>query len=164
MLMTMPPPAPIPRMDLGALLKRHFGFQTFRPHQREIVEGVLAGQDVLALLPTGGGKSLCYQLPALAQEGLTVVISPLIALMKDQVDNLDELGVSATFLNSSLSSEEGRSRWNRLCAGRYKILYLAPERLLMEDTLAAVFRNGATIFDRSIVHSPCCASGSRRCP
>jgi ATP-dependent DNA helicase RecQ len=138
MLMTMPPPAPIPRMDLGALLKRHFGFQTFRPHQREIVEGVLAGQDVLALLPTGGGKSLCYQLPALAQEGLTVVISPLIALMKDQVDNLDELGVSATFLNSSLSSEEGRSRWNRLCAGRYKILYLAPERLLMEDTLAAV--------------------------
>jgi ATP-dependent DNA helicase RecQ len=136
--MTMTPPAAGPRVDLDALLRRHFGFQTFRPHQREIVEGILAGEDVLALLPTGGGKSLCYQLPAVAQEGLTVVISPLIALMKDQVDNLEELGLSATFLNSSLSPEESRSRWIDLHAGRYKILYLAPERLVMEDMLAAL--------------------------
>ncbi len=93
MLLTMPPPAPGSRSDLDALLTRHFGFQTFRPHQREIVESLLAGQDVLALLPTGGGKSLCYQLPAVAKQGLTVVISPLIALMKDQVDSLAELGV-----------------------------------------------------------------------
>jgi ATP-dependent DNA helicase RecQ len=138
MLLTMLPPAPGSRLDLPALLTRHFGFQTFRPHQREIVESLLAGQDVLALLPTGGGKSLCYQLPALAQAGLTVVISPLIALMKDQVDNLAELGVRATFLNSSLSPDEGRSRWNNLYAGRYQILYLAPERLVMEDMLAAI--------------------------
>src|SRR5262249_22749856 len=116
------------RPSLDAILKRHFGFQSFRPLQREIIESLLAGHDVLALLPTGGGKSLCYQLPAVAIDGLTIVISPLIALMKDQVDSLEELGVPATFLNSSLSLEEYRRRWRDLNAGRYKIPYLAPER------------------------------------
>ena len=165
---------------LHALLKRHFGFQTFRPHQREIVESVLAGQDVLALLPTGGGKSLCYQLPAVAQAGLTVVISPLIALMKDQVDSLAELGVRATFLNSSLSPDESRSRWNNLYAGRYQILYLAPERLVMEDMLAAIADWNVRLIAVDEAHcisewghdfrpeyrvlSPCCAIDSRRCP
>src|SRR5271170_220510 len=83
-------------------LKRTFGFDAFRPGQKAIVHDVLAGRDVLALLPTGGGKSLCYQLPALLEPGLTLVISPLIALMKDQVDALEANGISATFLNSSL--------------------------------------------------------------
>jgi ATP-dependent DNA helicase RecQ len=120
---------------LEALLARHFGFHSFRPHQREIVEALLAGSDVLGVLPTGGGKSLCYQLPAITQPGLTVVISPLIALMKDQVDSLAELGISATFLNSSLTPEESRRRLWDLSRGEYKILYLAPERLMMEDML-----------------------------
>ena len=124
--------------SLDAILKRHFGFQSFRPLQREIIESLLAGEDVLALLPTGGGKSLCYQLPAVAIDGLTIVISPLIALMKDQVDSLEELGVPATFLNSSLSLEEYRRRWRDLNAGRYKILYLAPERLVTDEMLAAL--------------------------
>src|SRR3954468_14103981 len=95
--------------DLSALLKRTFGYSTFRPLQREICEASLAGQDVFALLPTGGGKSLCFQLPALTRSGLTVVVSPLIALMKDQVDALQASGVAATFLNSSLDADESRS-------------------------------------------------------
>src|SRR4051794_25349494 len=126
------------RPSLDGILKRHFGFQSFRPLQREIIESLLAGEDVLALLPTGGGKSLCYQLPAIANDGLTVVISPLIALMKDQVDSLEEIGVPATFLNSSLSPGEYRRRWKDLGGRRYKILYLAPERLVTEEMLGAL--------------------------
>src|SRR5438270_13536166 len=126
------------RLGIDAILKRHFGFQSFRPLQREIIESLLAGEDVLALLPTGGGKSLCYQLPAIANDGLTVVISPLIALMKDQVDSLEEIGVPATFLNSSLSPDEYRRRRKDLAGRRYKILYLAPERLVTEEMLGAL--------------------------
>src|SRR4249920_1378227 len=96
--------------QLLPLLKQYFGFGSFRPLQEEIIRDSLAGRDVFALLPTGGGKSLCFQLPALARDGLTVVISPLIALMKDQVDQLQASGVAATFLNSSLDSAEARSR------------------------------------------------------
>ena len=91
------------RDQLFAPLKQYFGFSSFRPLQEEIIRDSLAGQDVFALLPTGGGKSLCFQLPALARPGLTVVVSPLIALMKDQVDALQAAGVAATFLNSSLA-------------------------------------------------------------
>ncbi|MGP0067462.1 MAG: DNA helicase RecQ [Isosphaeraceae bacterium] len=131
-------PVPTEPPGLDALLKRHFGFRSFRPHQREIVESLLAGQDVLALLPTGGGKSLCYQLPAIAVDGLTVVVSPLIALMKDQVDSLDEIGVPATFLNSSLPPDEYGRRWRDLGRRGYKILYLAPERLVTEEMLGAL--------------------------
>src|SRR6187399_2455803 len=95
---------------LSPLLKQHFGFSSFRPLQEEIIRDALAGKDVFALLPTGGGKSLCFQLPALARPGLTVVISPLIALMKDQVDAMQASGVAATFLNSTLGEDEARAR------------------------------------------------------
>jgi len=122
--------------ELPVLMKQYFGFSTFRPFQHEIVNDSLAGRDVVALLPTGGGKSLCYQLRALAGHGLAIVVSPLIALMKDQVDSLHELGVPATFLNSSLSPGESSRRWRDLLKGKYKLLYLAPERLkLMLDWL-----------------------------
>src|SRR5688572_24208436 len=118
-----------------AALKRYFGHDSFRPLQQEIVADALAGRDVFALLPTGGGKSLCYQLPAVLSKGLTVVISPLIALMKDQVDGLLENGIAATFLNSSLAKGEGRKRYAKLFAGDYAILYVAPERLMLSGFL-----------------------------
>lgn len=131
--MTTPDPASLQR-----LLRHHFGYSAFRPLQQEIIQDVLAGKDVFALLPTGGGKSLCFQLPALARQGLTVVVSPLIALMKDQVDALNAGGLPATCLNSSLTSSEARERLRGLHQGAYRLLYVAPERLMMEgfvDTL-----------------------------
>jgi ATP-dependent DNA helicase RecQ len=118
--------------ELSHLLKVTFGYSTFRPLQREICEAALAGRDVFALLPTGGGKSLCFQLPALVRDGLTVVVSPLIALMKDQVDALQASGVAATFLNSSLDADEARSRLRGLHRGEFRLLYAAPERLMLE--------------------------------
>ncbi len=117
-------------------LKRYFGFDAFRPLQEAIVGDVLAGRDVFALLPTGGGKSLCYQLPALLTPGLTVVISPLIALMKDQVDALTTAGIPATFLNSSLEYDDVRIRMDNLRRGEYRLLYVAPERLAMPSFAA----------------------------
>ena len=117
---------------LPQLLKSTFGYSTFRPLQREIIEANLVGEDVFALLPTGGGKSLCFQLPALARPGLTIVVSPLIALMKDQVDALQASGVAATFLNSTLGADEARARLRGLHRGEYKLLYVAPERLMLE--------------------------------
>src|SRR3954463_5694329 len=114
------------------LLKQSFGFDSFRPLQEEICEASLDGRDVFALLPTGGGKSLCFQLPALARQGLTLVVSPLIALMKDQVDALQASGVAATFLNSTLDADAARSRLRGLHRGEYKLLYAAPERLMLE--------------------------------
>ncbi|MBC2606952.1 DNA helicase RecQ [Pelagicoccus albus] len=112
-------------------LKKYFGHDSFRPLQADIVDDALQGRDVFALLPTGGGKSLCYQLPAVLSEGLTVVISPLIALMKDQVDGLTENGISATYLNSSLGKKEAAQRYAKLFAGDYQVLYVAPERLML---------------------------------
>ncbi|MCH6255207.1 DNA helicase RecQ [Puniceicoccaceae bacterium K14] len=120
---------------IGSTLKKYFGHDSFRPLQEDIVKDFLNDQDVFALLPTGGGKSLCYQLPAVIADGLTVVISPLIALMKDQVDGLIANGVSATFLNSSLGKTEGRQRYAKLFAGEYRILYVAPERLMLSGFL-----------------------------
>lgn len=126
--------------DLHSVLKQSFGFDTFRPLQREIVDDVLSGRDVFALLPTGGGKSLCYQLPALVTPGLTLVISPLIALMKDQVDSLQAAGISATFLNSTLRPEEVMERMRGLDEGHYRLLYVAPERAMLESFRDAVTR------------------------
>src|SRR5262249_53588402 len=118
------------------LLKQYFGFTSFRPLQEEIIRDVMAGKDIFALLPTGGGKSLCFQLPAMVRSGLTVVVSPLIALMKDQVDGLQASGVPATFLNSSLASGESAGRLRGLHNQQYRLLYVAPERLMMSGFLA----------------------------
>ena len=117
------------------LLKRYFGFASFRPLQREIIRATMEGRDVFALLPTGGGKSLCFQLPALMRPGLTVVVSPLIALMKDQVDALQGGGIAATFLNSSLDAAESRRRLRGLHQHEYRLLYAAPERLMLSGFL-----------------------------
>ncbi len=112
-----------------------FGYSSFRGEQQAIVEHVTAGGDALVLMPTGGGKSLCYQLPALLREGVAIVVSPLIALMQDQVDALQQLGVRAAFLNSSLDAESAREVTTRLMHGDLQILYVAPERLLMTNFL-----------------------------
>jgi ATP-dependent DNA helicase RecQ len=116
--------------SIHAILKEIYGYDSFRPLQEEIIQTSLAGRDIVAILPTGAGKSICYQVPALARDGLTLVISPLIALMKDQVDSLVANGVSATFLNSSLDPEEARLRLSGLEQGIYKLLYAAPERIM----------------------------------
>ena len=115
------------------LLKRYFGYETFRPLQEEVIESVLRGQDTLVIMPTGGGKSLCYQLPALRLDGLTLVVSPLIALMKDQVDALRANGVPAEFINSTLTYAEIARVQRQAQQGDLKILYLAPERLALPD-------------------------------
>ncbi|PYK92180.1 MAG: DNA helicase RecQ [Verrucomicrobia bacterium] len=122
-------------MDLPGALKKHFGYSEFRPLQEEIIRDALAGRDQFALLPTGGGKSLCFQLPALLRDGLTIVVSPLISLMKDQVDALQTSGIAATFLNSALDRHEAVARLRGLHRGEYRLLYVAPERLMLETFL-----------------------------
>jgi ATP-dependent DNA helicase RecQ len=112
------------------ILKSTFGYDSFKPYQREVIQNVLQKRDTLAILPTGGGKSLCYQIPALIFPGLTVVVSPLIALMKDQVEQLHEIGVPALFLNSSLSPDEYAANMDYVRTGKTKLLYVAPETLL----------------------------------
>jgi ATP-dependent DNA helicase RecQ len=115
-------------MPLESHLAR-FRLSSFRPGQREVISALLAGQDCLCIMPTGGGKSLCYQLPSIARAGLTLVVSPLIALMKDQVDSLTALDIAATYINSSLSPAEAFDRMNRMAAGQFDLVYIAPERL-----------------------------------
>ena len=122
-------------MDLALPLKKHFGHDEFRPLQREIIRDALDGHDVFVLMPTGGGKSLCFQLPALMREGLTIVVSPLISLMKDQVDALQTSGIAATYLNSTLDRDQAKARWRGLHRGEYRMLYVAPERLMLETFL-----------------------------
>src|SRR6266550_5274747 len=122
-------------VDLPATLKKHFGYDQFRPLQEEIIRDALAGRDVFVLMPTGGGKSLCFQLPALIRQGLTIVVSPLISLMKDQVDALQTSGIPATYLNSTLDRHEATARWRGLHRGEYRMLYVAPERLMLDTFL-----------------------------
>src|SRR5215472_16158851 len=122
-------------MDLLGALKTHFGYDQFRPLQREIIQDALAGRDVFVLMPTGGGKSLCFQLPALMRNGLTIVVSPLISLMKDQVEALQTSGIRATYLNSTLDRDQAKARWCGLHRGEYRMLYVAPERLMLETFL-----------------------------
>lgn len=132
--------------QLPELLKKYFGFSSYRPLQEEIIRDTLANKDVFAVLPTGGGKSLCFQLPALARAGLTVVVSPLIALMKDQVDALQAAGVAATFLNSSLAAGESRPRVQGLHNGEFRLLYVAPERLMMPGFIEDLKRWRVNLF------------------
>jgi ATP-dependent DNA helicase RecQ len=121
--------------ELRAILKKYWGYDSFRPLQSEAMQAVAAGRDSLVVLPTGGGKSLCFQAPALCQPGLAVVVSPLISLMKDQVDALGDCGVPAACLNSTLLPGEKRRIADEIRSGRVKLLYLSPERLMMERTL-----------------------------
>ena len=130
---------------LSGLLASVFGFHDFRPGQQEIVEAVLEGQDVLAIMPTGGGKSLCYQLPALAREGVTLVVSPLIALMRDQVRFLREAGVAAGALTSATDEAEVDQIFDMIDAGRLKLLYMAPERLARAGTDRLLNRAGVSL-------------------
>jgi len=127
-------------MDALESLQKHFGFDRFRPGQEEIVSTIVSGRDALVVMPTGGGKSLCYQLPALLLDGPTLVISPLIALMKDQVDALRAKGIEADTINSSLSSAEQTERIEALSAGRLKLLYVAPERFGQRRFVDALMR------------------------
>ncbi|CAD0184360.1 ATP-dependent DNA helicase RecQ [Ruegeria sp. THAF57] len=126
--------------DAAPLLRDVFGFDDFRPGQEEIVDAVTVGENVLAIMPTGGGKSLCFQLPALLRDGVTVVISPLIALMRDQVRGLQEAGVEAGALTSGNTPEETDAVWEALEAGRLKLLYMAPERLAAGSALGMLRR------------------------
>ena len=124
--------------DIGETLESRFGHLDFRPGQRVIVEDVLGGHDVVAVMPTGAGKSLCYQLPAVELEGTTLVVSPLISLMKDQVDALSHLGISAAFVNSTQSSGEQREILDRAQSGEIELLYVAPERFRFEGAMSAL--------------------------
>ena len=120
---------------LQQALKQYFGYESFRAGQREIIEASLAGRDTLAIMPTGGGKSICFQLPALLKTGVTIVVSPLIALMQDQVTALKENGIGATFLNSTLSGRQTQQRGQAILNGAIKLIYVAPERLFAESFL-----------------------------
>ncbi|MGB3507784.1 MAG: DNA helicase RecQ [Microcoleaceae cyanobacterium] len=123
------------QLSLEKHLKNYFGYDSFRPGQRQIIETALQQKDLLIVMPTGGGKSLCFQLPALLKPGLTIVVSPLISLMQDQVESLQDNGIAATFLNSSLGATETRKRETEIIQGKVKLLYVAPERLLSERFL-----------------------------
>jgi ATP-dependent DNA helicase RecQ len=141
-----PAPAPARPADPLGVLRRVFGYDSFRGAQAEVIEHLIAGGDALVLMPTGGGKSLCYQIPALVRPGTGVVISPLIALMQDQVDALRALGVAAGFLNSSQEPGQRREVESAFLAGQLDLLYLAPERLRAESTLRLLDRGPIALF------------------
>ncbi len=132
--------------EMISVLERNFGYTAFRPNQEEVIEALLNDRDVFVLMPTGGGKSLCYQIPALMKEGTAVVVSPLISLMKDQVDSLVSNGISAAFLNSTLSESESADVKSRLLSGDLKVLYVAPERLMMSSMLSLLKRAKISLF------------------
>ena len=133
-------------MDVRALLRERFGFDDFRPAQRQIVDLVLAGRNVVAVMPSGSGKSLCFQLPAMALPGLTLVVSPLIALMKDQVDHLHQAGIPANVINSTVPRDVQRDRLEQAANGQIKLLYVAPERFQNEEFRSAMKRLHVSLF------------------
>src|SRR6478735_8057255 len=141
------PPLQSPTPDeLRAELQRLFGFEAFRPGQEAVIRAVMSGQDTLALMPTGAGKSLCYQLPAMLLPGITLVISPLIALMKDQYDSLPKpVYERSTFINSSLDIGEVERRMADVLAGKIKLIYAAPERLRQQPFVHALARAGLAL-------------------
>ena len=122
-------------MDKYEILKRYFGYDTFRNAQETLIDNILEGKDTLGIMPTGAGKSLCYQIPALLMDGITLVISPLISLMKDQVGSLNQAGIHAAFLNSSLTVNQYYKALSFAKQGRYPIIYVAPERLVTDEFL-----------------------------
>ena len=157
------------------VLRTTFGFDAFRPGQEEIIGQLVGGGDALVLMPTGGGKSLCYQIPAIVRPGTGIVVSPLIALMQDQVDALRQVGVRAAFLNSTLAPPEARRIEHQLLDGELDLLYVAPERLMMQRTLELIDRarpalfaideahcvsQWGTISDPSTCGSACCTSAT----
>lgn len=125
-------------VDKLEILEKYFGYKNFRRGQEEIIDEIINGRDVLAIMPTGGGKSICYQIPSLILDGITIVISPLISLMKDQVDTLNSTGINSAFLNSSLSMYEFNEIMNGIENNKYKIIYVAPERLLSNEFITAI--------------------------
>jgi len=136
----------MPKKSPLDILNQLFGYESFRHHQEEIIQNLIDGQDVLTLMPTGGGKSLCYQIPAILRQGTGIVISPLIALMQDQVNALRLLNINAAFLNSSLSSSEVHDIEQSLLKGEYDIIYIAPERLLTQRTLHLLKQTEISLF------------------
>ncbi len=124
--------------EARAALKKTFGYEDFRPGQDEVIGAVLDGADVFAVMPTGSGKSMTYQLPALVEPGLTVVVSPLIALMHDQVQQMKSVGIEAATLNSTVAETESRETWRSLRSGDLRLLFVSPERLLMEGCIEAL--------------------------
>ena len=132
-------------MKATEILKTYFGYDSFREGQEVIIESILSGEDALAIMPTGAGKSICYQVPALMLPGITLVVSPLISLMQDQVKSLNEAGVHAAFINSALTETQIAKAMRFAMEGRYKIIYVAPERL--ESALFMQFARSGQIFD-----------------
>ena len=140
------PDSPAHGRDPARVLETVFGYATFRGRQEEIIRHVIAGGDALVLMPTGGGKSLCYQIPAIVRDGAGIVVSPLIALMQDQVEALREAGVAATLINSTLTPAVARERERALAAGRFDLVYVSPERLLTEPFLELLDRSPLALF------------------
>lgn len=134
------------KQQLIELLKIHFGYGSFLPGQEAAIDNILSANDTVVVLPTGGGKSMIYQLPALVLEGVTIVISPLIALMKDQVDSLTRVGIPSTFINSSISAEEALLRMNKIRKAEYKIVYIAPERFYNQQFLGELKNIKVSLF------------------
>src|SRR5687768_8529584 len=133
--------------ELTATLERYFGYKEFRKNQELIIRHIISKKDAVVLMPTGGGKSICYQLPALVLPGTAIVISPLIALMKDQVDSLRQNGIQAAYLNSSQSNSEQNEILTQLWSGALKLLYIAPERLFGDSNfIAALGRLSISLF------------------
>ena len=128
------------------VLEKYFGFREFLDAQEEVITAIAEGSDALVVMPTGGGKSLCYQLPALLMEGTTVVVSPLIALMKDQVDALQRRGIAATLINSTLTPGEQQERIRALARGEFKLVYIAPERFRSRSFLEALGQSTIALF------------------
>ena len=149
-------------MDKNEVLKQYFGHSEFRPGQGDIIDHILAGQDCLGVMPTGVGKSVCFQVPALMFSGTSIVISPLISLMKDQVEGLRQSGVNAAFINSSLDLWEYRQVLDNASSGLYKILYVAPERLtalIAEQIPQLLFKEVAHRATSFRWFFSCCGSG-----
>ena len=138
------------------ILEKYFGYKSFRKKQEEIINSIISKKDVIAIMPTGGGKSLCYQIPALILDGITIVISPLISLMKDQVDTLNTMNINATYINSTLDDETYNKVLRGIRNNEYKIIYVAPERLDNYDFLSII--NELNISQISIDEAHCISS------